>query len=620
VKPVYLDPEDPARVVLDVPDRELELARLVPGSRWDKDRKVFTLPLSWATWMALQGVFGAELEVGDDFGQWTRDEYARRVGPCLAVRHAVDVADPENFDPRLRPFQRPGVAMLACAGQMVLADDVGCGKTVQAILGLRRLADAGHEVFPVVVVAPKSVLHQWADEWAIWWPEPEVRVVDGSATKRRRQLEPGADVYVLGWGSVRYHSRLAPYGSIFLKKCGEHPHGDDELKPALCEVHEKELNVLGARSVVVDEAHRMKNVKAKQTRATWAVQHGPTVRYRFALTGTPVADHPGDLWPLLHGVAPEEYPRRVDFLDRYCLQSWSLFGGLAVIGLNPTTRDEFLGFFDPRFRRVPKELVLPDLPPVQYVTREAELSPKQLRAYRELEEQHFTRDEAGHLLLTSNPLTEQLRLLQYASATCEVDAAGEVQLADPSPKLDVLVEVLEDTERPVVVAAQSRKLVDLAAKRLDKLKLPYGMLVGGMTADQRGSVLRDLREGRTRVLLFTVQAGGEGVNMTEADTLVRLDRSWSMLLNRQTVGRVHRIGSEQHASVTVIDVVAPRTVEQRQLATLRRKEARLEEITRDKATLLAAVPDGATGAELDELEAEERAILGSDLTSEEDDP
>jgi SNF2 family DNA or RNA helicase len=609
-----LDPLDPARVVLDVPDRDYKLAQDVPGSLWDRDRKVFTVPLSWAAWMALRGVFGDDLDVGPDLGQWTRDEFDRRVGPCLAVRSALDVAG-DDLDPRLRPFQRAGVAMMACAERMLLGDDLGAGKTVQTILALRRLADHGHDVFPVVCVVPKSVKGQWAEEWETWWPGRDVRLVGGTAARRRRLLGPGGDVYVVNWEAVRYHSRLAPYGSIALKRCGEHRDGDEEVKTASCEVHVKELNLLETRSVVTDEAHRMRNVKAKQTRAVWAVQHGRTVRYRFSLTGTPIGEHPGELWSIMHGLAPEEHPRHSDHIDRYCLQGWSYFRGLDIIGLHPEHRDEFLGFFDPRFRRMPKELILPDLPPKVRVTREAELSPKQRRAYDELREKSYTRDESGRLLAATDGLSLQTRLTQYASATCEVQDDGSVRLAEPSPKLDVLMEILADTERPVAVTAASRQLIDLAAARLEAAGTAYQMLVGGMTDDQRTAALRDFREGRARVLLFTMQAGGEGVNMTAADTLVRLERSPKAILNIQTVGRLDRIGAEVHESITIVDVVAPNTVEASQARSLRRKESRLEEITRDKVTL-DAVRDA---QRLAALEAEARAIRDSTLETDEED-
>jgi len=184
-----------------------------------------------------------------------------------------------------------------------------------------------------------------------------------------------------------------------------------------------------------------------------------------------------------------------------------------------------------------------------------------------------------------------------------------VRLSEPSPKLDILEEILEDAAKPVVVCAESRQLIELAAARLEKRKIPHGLLVGGMTADQRSAVLQELDDARIRVLLFTMQAGGEGVNMTRADTIIRLQRSWSMLANVQSLGRVHRIGSEQHESITVIDVVAPDTIEEHQFKVYVGKLRRLEEIARDRDALREA----GKVTELTALEIEERSILRGNL-------
>lgn len=608
---IECDQDDPAQLVIRAGDRETYLCQTIPGSRWDPARRVFTAPLSWGTWMALNGIFGqAGMQIGEQFGQWTRDEYDRRVKPSFDLRTLTSVLPDIGVpnDDRLFEFQRAGVAFLAVAERALLGDEMGTGKTVQAIMGLQRLHAYGHEVFPVLCVVPNSTKGQWKEHWDDWWPGLRVEVIDGHAPRRRESLESEADVYILHWQAMMLHSRLAPYGSVRLLKCGDHPGGDPDLKVTRCEVHEKELNRIKFRSVIVDECHRMKDVRAKQTRATWAVQHQDSVRYKFSLSGTPLADSPGDLWPIMHGLAPEEYPRRRSFEERYCLTSWSPFGGMDIVGINPAHRTEFFGLFDPRFRRMPKALVASHLPPISYERRDCQMAPKQARVYREIEQEMMTRTDDGDLILATNNLAVSIRLVQFASAYARVEDE-KVILSEPSPKLDILEEIIDDAGKPLVACAESRQLIMLASERLEKRKIPHHCLVGGLTSDQRTAMLRDLNEGKVRVLLFTMQAGGEGLNMTAADTIVRLQRSWSMMLNVQTLARVHRLGSEIHDNITVVDVVTPGTIEERQFRVYREKMARLQEIARDRDLLR----DSGRLAELAALEAEEQAIMSSSL-------
>jgi SNF2 family DNA or RNA helicase len=181
-------------------------------------------------------------------------------------------------------------------------------------------------------------------------------------------------------------------------------------------------------------------------------------------------------------------------------------------------------------------------------------------------------------------------------------------MIEPSSKVDALIDILEELgDKPVLVSAAHRQLIDLAATRLTKLKIQHGLVVGGQQAFDRQATVRDFQDGKLRVLLFTLAAGGTGLTLTRADTQVRLQRSWSMIDNLQGAGRNHRIGSEQHKSIHYIDVVAKNTVEEVQLERLSDKLERLEEINRDRARLEAAHRDTA------ELDAEAARIEQSNL-------
>jgi SNF2 family DNA or RNA helicase len=568
---------------------EKELVKQLPGARWDNDARAWKLPLSWAAGVQLRGVFGTQVTYGEQLQTWAAEERGLRVDPANALRDLTEPARPfEHLHDELYPFQRAGVQFLDAASSALLADEMGTGKTIQLLEQLF----AGEALLPALVICPNGVKLNWAREAARWCPFAIVYTVAGSATERKKILErarndPNALV-IVNYEALRAHSKLAPFGSQRLARCPDCDGHDPKTTPQRCEVHDRELNRIAFSTVIVDEAHRIKDPNAKQTRAAWALGAGSSVERRYALTGTPIANDPSELWSIMHFVAPNEYPRKTAFVDRYCLLSWGDYGGLDVKGIHPRTRDEFFRILDPRFRRMPKALVLPQLPPKIRSTRYLDLPPRQLRAYREIEKGLVTRLDDGTLMVAKNDLEAKIRLLQFSSASMRTTVDG-YRMCDPSPKVDELVEILDElAPKPVAVCAEHRQLIDLAAARLAKLGVSYGLITGGQREFEREVALRDFQAGKLRVMLFTVKAGGTGLTMTATDTLVFLQRSWSMIDNRQSEDRVHRIGSEQHEAIHFIDLVSRGTIEEDQIARLHEKMLRLEEITRDRARLAAA--------------------------------
>lgn len=610
----------------------------IPGKEWDAKRKVFTLPLSWAACVQARAVFGERLQVGKPLAGWSRVEKANR-DRALRYREAREPVDLHAYDAdndhseKLYPFQIPGRDFMVAAKYALLGDEMGSGKTLQTLAALRAVSKS-EDAYPALVVCPNSTKRNWAREIRKWLPEANPVVIDGSAAKRRKQLAEAVDVYnaviIINIESVRLHSRLASYGSVRLKKCKEcdPTSGDETLTPAKCETHDKELNAFQFRVCVLDEAHRVKDPRALQTRAIWRVFHGETVNYRWALTGTPVANHPGDIWSILHTIDPTGFPRKSAFIDRYALVEFNAFGGMSIVGLKPETRDEFLGLLDARMRRMLKALVLKQLPGKTRVVRHVEMSAKQAKAYKEVADQYVLTTEAGDKLVMNGNLPAATRLLQLASAMCEVnkgetpdDITGwKVTLADPSSKIDELMSIIEDNPgKPLAIAAEHKQLIDLAAKRLTAAGIEFGVITGGVSAAQRDETVEAFQSGKLKYILFTYKAGGVGLNMTAADTLVRLQRSWSLVDNMQGEDRVHRIGSEVHEAITIIDIITADTIEETQVEKLYQKMQRLEEIVRDREQLMAAGESTAhLDAEAARLESVDLLDIDAELTKYED--
>lgn len=612
-----------------------ELIESIPGSAFRQGS--WWLPLSWASCQAARGTFGQKLTVGPQLADWVRRDLEVRIEPSLRLRAMFSREDADAYadydldsyeGATLKPFQALGLQWMMVARSGLLADEMGSGKTVQTLQFIDRMPDS----LPALVIVPNSLKFHWKNLSATWAPNGAVPyVVDGTAVQKRKMLkEAGADpnaLVIINMESVRSFSRVAGYGSVKLKRCREcDPAQGLEIKTAQCECHEKELNSFPFRTVVVDEIHRLANPKSLQTRACWWLLRQPVVNYRWGLTGTATSDHPGQLWPVMHGIAPEEYPVKSKWVSRYCLSSYNQFGGLEVSGLMPETKDEFFRIFEPRFRRMLKAVTQPQLPPVTREVRTCEMTAAQRRMYEEVNTGLATRTPSGELVIAYNDLTKVGRLQKLAAAAgMDVQKPDEddiltweIHMKEPSPKLDVLEELLDDlgyTEGDgpaVVIAAENLDLVDMAAQRLTARKIPYLVITGAVSPQDREAALQQLRDGTVRILLFTIAAGAEGLDMSAADTLINLQRSWSLVKVLQTEGRVHRMGSEIHKSVRIIDIVTRGTVEEEQISRVHRKIQRLEEINRDQAARVAA------GLPVDErLSLEEQMIKQSQIIEEE---
>lgn len=607
------------------------LVAQLPGSYYVKSSGSWAVPLSWPTCVMLRGLFGKNLTLGPELAAWAWKTRQERLDPATELRDVLDLngagyhlrervfqmvalLDGIENDParnpsgrRLFPYQRVDLAFLVLNRRDILGNEPGLGKTGAVIRTLQVLRELGEDPFPALITCPNSLKRTvWAKELALWAPELTVSVVDGGMATRRKQLEVAADCYVINWEGLRLHSRLAPYGQQELTAAEKTP---------------KELNHMSLRTAVFDEAHRGKGPRAQQTRAAWWV--AKQAEFRVAMTGTPVANTIADLWPLLHLVEPTWFPGKTKFLDRYATQTPNFYGGTTVLGLRPDTRDEFFGIVNPLLRRVPKSLALPQLPPklpTQY--RETPMGAKQAKAYGQMEKLMIAQLLNGELLTALNPLSQLTRLTQFAAASAELgepyevtrkvrwngradqlndgkyaldvdghvrlvtETVRDVELAAPSSKVDDLVDLLEEMgEAPLVVAAVSRQLIELAAERLTKEGISHGLVTGAQSTAERQVAVERFQAGQDRVILLTLGAGAEGLTLTRADTMLFMQRSYSVIQNKQAEDRIHRIGSEVHALITIVEQVTPGTVEERRLEVLAGKEDRIQEVVRDAETM-----------------------------------
>jgi SNF2 family DNA or RNA helicase len=598
---------------------EKEQIKLVPGAHWDGRNKIWNLPLSWASMITMRGIFGEAFTYGQQLLSWTWHERQTRVDPANALREVYDIA-PDGYlwahsvhGKPLFPCQVADVLFMDVAGDGLLGNEAGTGKTPSACALLRKIGD---EALPALVICTNGTKWHWRDHLHEWTPGVSPYIVDGGAVKGRKTIAEAREdpkaVVIVNIESARVFSRLAPFGSMALKRCREcDPRHGDEISAARCEVHPKEFNSFPFKTVIVDEAHRIGEPKTKQSRAVWAILHQPTVTRRWGMTGS--ADNVERLWSIMHGAAPHEYPVKSKWIDRYALTSWNVFGGLDVIGLKNETRAEAFTILNPRFRRMLKAIVLPQLPPVlRPPPRLVNMTPSQRKAYDQLDKQLHTRLSDGQLLLTSNWLVARTRQMQFSAGTIEVEkpdpddlTSWKIHLREPAPKLDEMEFILDEVgNQQVAVSAVYRELLDLGALRLGARGTRHALYTGAQSPYERQLAWEAFFRGDLQVLLYTIATGGTGIDLSNVPVLVNLQRSWSLIENIQNEDRISRPGAERHTSQLIIDIVTRDSREVDQIEALHRKLYQLDEIGQDKQRLIiAAQRPGITETELASITA-----------------
>lgn len=592
-----LDENDTSIIRLHDVDYMLkDLCNTVPGLKYDRKslNGTWSISTGWANCLALRGTFKDNLDIGPRLNQWVLDERATRIEPAMALRQALDAPGADS----LYPFQRAGVAFLKTAKRALLADAPGTGKTRQSMSAILELYKEGIDPFPLLVICPNSTKVQWAREIEVVWPGLDVQVVSGTTTQRRKQLERPAHVYIINWEALRGHSNLVPYGNVAFVKCIACGGDNEKVSESKCQVHEKELNRIPFKSVIADEAHRMKSGKSQVTRAAKAATGDAEIR--FALTGTPISNTIEDLWSILNWISPKEWPVKSKFIDRTVESTFDMYGNKQYWGVKSHMKEEFEKTFHPIMRRMSKEVVLPFLPPVVRERRDVDMAPKQKKAYIQMRDQMLADLDDGGVHAVTSPMTVSQRLTQFASSygtmsvedyvdkdSGELKTKTSITLDAPSNKIDAFMDDIEDFgDDQVVVFSASKQLINLLSAKMDKHGYKHGLITGDIVDDfERQEYIDRFQEGKLQFILVTTAAGGTGLTLTAANTAVFLSRPWSMIESEQAEGRVLRIGSEIHDSVTYVDYVSTGTVDEHVMDVLDGKLGRLEDILQDKDLL-----------------------------------
>lgn len=543
----------------------------IPGSRFvGRGYDYWTIPRSWAALKQVSRLFGSDLDWQPEAAEWANSMWTGRVEPALSLRNqgaqpewveAVAKVLPAGIQPR--DYQVAGAIYLATAEKAGLFDDQGTGKMTQTALLLNMYPD----MYPVCIMCPKGVVYTWQRELAKF--NVESVVIDGGAADRRKQFdafnEGTAKVLIISYGLVSKHSRVEGFGTIKLS--------DEHKTP-------KELNETEWVTVVADEAHRLKDPSAVQTRAAWAVR--AKARNVWPMTGTPIEEDIIDFWALLHFMDPVEWPSKTKFIDMYVMTAPNYFGGVQILGLRPDAEHEFREITDWHWRRVLKG---DDLPPRTYDIRYPIMDAKSTKAYNDMKKQlmaELDSDGSYDTLFAANHMVKTGRLLQMASSAVKIDANDQIEQVEPSWKLNEVEDAMTEYEgKPIIFWFTHRDLLHLWEKRLEKKNLTYVSVHGDITGKDRDEAIQSFQRGDVDYILLTYGAGSEGTTLTRSPVAFRVQRPWSSIQDKQAPDRNHRIGSEIHEKITYVDFVTKGTVEEEQREKLQSKEEATQEVLRD---------------------------------------
>lgn len=452
------------------------------------------------------------------------------------------VAAPQGLQVQLRPYQLEGLAWLQYLREQglggILADDMGLGKTAQALAHVLAEKEAGRLTRPALVVLPTSLLFNWQAEAARMAPGLRVLALHGPGRAQR------------------------------------YPHiGQHDLVLTTYPLLWRDVDALAAQPfhlLILDEAQMVKNAGSRSARALRKLQ----APHLLCLTGTPLENHLGELWAQFDFLMP-------GFLGD--VRSFNARWRKPIEENGETLRAQLLSQrVRPFILRRRKQDVATELPPRTQTILRVQLQGKQRELYeavrttadkqvrRALERQGFDGAQIAILdaLLKLRQVCCDPRLVKGTTKTAHTMERAKLEL------LADLLPTLVDEGRRVLVFSQFTEMLALAAEMLDTLALPYLTLTGQTPPRERGAVVKRFQaqdETSAPILLASLKAGGVGLNLTAADTVIHLDPWWNPAVEEQATARAHRIGQEQ--PVFVYKLVVEGSIEERMLELQERKAA-----------------------------------------------
>ncbi len=577
--------------------------KTVPGARphyIDNKFDAWRLPLTMDTCRSLRKVFGNDLLVSEALADWARGQLITqqtlenfREGNGTVLLPRVESEAPELFAAMsTRHYQLAGTAFIRKAGQVILADDPGLGKTLQT-LGALIEADARTILVACRRTATRTV---WERETARWAPSIQTFVAQGSPVERERAMAN----FEFGFNQLVNKPRMLIINieMVRAKRIVICPQGLGDDCPAYkvgqCN-HKYEAEYTWPflfrqnwDAIVFDESHNLlastKNVQSKGI--TQARYGAMSLRKQLkpnglaiALSGTPFRSKLTKGWGTLNWCRPDVFGSFWRWAETHFGVEQGTWGKEIAGGAKvpePKNQAAWDAMLRPYYLRREKADAAPDLPPIFYagtpVTEDPDspcyvqldMEPRQAKAYRQMAEDAEAVIEGGRIMAVG-VLAELTRQRQLACAYGRLGRTrSEMEPTLPSNKMDWLVEFMQEregTDKKVVVASSFTELVELAAKVLRNEGFEVLTLTGATSDQARADLVARFQDpnDKLQVVVINRKAGGESITLDAADEMVILDPPWISDDDEQLQARIHRV-SRIH-QVTVYRLISVGTVE-----------------------------------------------------------
>ena len=542
-----------AKALAEYAEEDQLLATLSDGVRvalhWGRIKSIlnilgelyFTARLSGAGRLRLSRLDAArmaELESGLSI-PWRGGEELLDIGRKLGEFGGIEqVVPPRGLQAELRDYQVEGLSWMQFLREYgfagILADDMGLGKTIQTLAHILLEKEAGRLDKPALVIAPTSLMSNWLEEAARFAPALSVLLLQGKSRMPR-------------FDQIMKHDLVLTTYALLPR--------DEEMLLA----HEYHM-------VILDESQYIKNMRSKSAQAAGMLR----TRHRLCLTGTPLENHLGELWSQFHFLMPSLLGNEKSFNAEF---------RNPIEKLGDEVRSNLLRRrIKPFLLRRTKDKVAKELPSKTEVVRTVELSSAQRDLYEtvRLAMDNRVRKEIEKKGVARSQIVILEALLKLRQVCCDprlVKSDVSRIKGAASSKLVELMEMLEELlaeKRNILVFSQFTSMLSLIEAELKALDIPYAILTGS-TID-RASVIKSFQEGEVSVFLISLKAGGVGLNLTAADTVIHYDPWWNPATETQATDRAWRIGQDK--PVFVYKLIANGTLEQK-IQELQQKKADL---------------------------------------------